>query len=366
MKLLFFSNIPNPYQLEFISSLQQHAEVLGYFLWNREKNRDWHLPAGKNCHIADFRYRPYCFKDFKKTFTSYDPDIVLIAGYSLPLSTYALYLCHKYNKQVIHWLERPLPHGPLNYLKKIYTKVRLSTTSLTLAIGEQALTHYQPLVKEPIINFPYNLDLQPYFAIERCNQTNKTNPEPIKILFSGQFIHRKNVLNLVKAARQIPTDLHPFKLTLIGSGKLKKDLEILIGNDKRFNMPGFIQPEKLPEVYKEHDIFILPGRHDGWGVVITEAMAAAMPIIGTKEIGAVNDYIKHEDNGFICETTPNSIRTALLYYFLNPQLITEHGKKNRSIIQQSPVDCHNGACFLIQEIKKVCGANASHSHNKSS
>jgi len=350
MKILFFSNIPNPYQIEFITELQKHAKVRSHFLRPRGKNQDWQLPVG-NYHIANFRYRPTHFKNFKQTFTSFDPDIVLITGYALPLSTYALYLCQRYHKPVIHWLERPLPHGPLNHLKKLYTRIRLSSTALTLAIGKQALAHYQPLFNGPIINFPYNLDLQPYFTIKRHHQSSETKPGPIKILFSGQFIHRKNVLNLVKAARQIPAD-HPFTLTLIGSGELKDELRDLSDNDRRINLPGFIQPEKLPDIFREHDVFILPGHHDGWGVVITEAMAAAMPIIGTKEIGAINDYIKHQDNGFICETTPDSIRKALLYYLMNPQLITEHGEKNRRIIQQSPVDCHNGACFLIQQIKK--------------
>ena len=352
MKILFFSNIPNPYQIEFLTALQQHAEVLSYFLWSREKNRDWQLPDVKNCHIANFRYRPSHFRHFQQFFTSFNPDIVLIAGYSLPLSTYALYLCQRYRKPVVHWLERPLPHGPLNLLKNLYIRIRLSSTNLTLAIGNQAVIHYQPLFNGPIINFPYNLDLQPYFAIERHNQAAETKPDPIKILFSGQFIHRKNVLNLVRAARQIPT-AHPFQLTLIGSGKLETELKRLINGDQRFDIPGFIQPDKLPDIFKEHDVFILPGHHDGWGVVITEAMAAAMPIIGTKEIGAINDYIQHQVNGFICKSNPQSIHDALMYYLQNPQVITKHGDNNRQLIKEAPIDCRNGTRFLMQHLTEL-------------
>ncbi len=353
MKILFFSNTPNPYQLEFISSLQQHAEVLAYFLWDRDKNRDWQLPEVTNCHFADFHYRPVYFKNFKKLFIDFNPDVVLITGYALPLSTYTLYLCHRHRKLIVHWLERPLPHGPLNYLKKIYTRIRLYSTDLTLAIGKQASTHYQALFDGPVINFPYNLNLQPYLDIKRGNQVNNAKPEPVKFLFSGQFIDRKNVLNLIRAARTIPIDLYPFEITLIGSGKLKTEVEQLTDNDKRFKVPGFIQPERLPDIFRKHDVFILPGRHDGWAVVITEAMAAAMPVIGTRQIGAVNDFIKHQENGFICKTTPESINRAILFYLQNPCLITEHGRKNRKIIKESLVDCHNGTRFLIEHIEKI-------------
>lgn len=359
MKILFFSNIPSPYQIEFITELQEYTEIMGYFLRPRGKNQEWHLPVIENCIIANFCYRLSHFKHFHEIFISFNPDIILMGGYALPLSTYALYLCHRHHKPVVHWLERPLPHGPLNHLKRLYARIRLSSSALILAIGEQARQHYQPLFNGPIINFPYNLDLQPYFAIERRHQENETKPAPIKILYSGQFIHRKNVLNLVKAARQVPAD-HPFQLTLIGSGELETELRLLAKNDQRINLPGFIQPEKLPDIYREHNVFILPGHHDGWGVVITEAMAAAMPIIGTEKIGAVNDYILHKDNGFICETNPQSIASALQYYLQNPKLIYEQGQRNRQIIKAAPVDCRSGSRFLMPHLTKLIAPPKNH------
>ena len=37
----------------------------------------------------------------------------------------------------------------------------------------------------------------------------------------------------------------------------------------------------IPSFLTEYDVFILPSKHDGWGVVIAAAMAAGLFILGT-------------------------------------------------------------------------------------
>jgi glycosyltransferase involved in cell wall biosynthesis len=59
---------------------------------------------------------------------------------------------------------------------------------------------------------------------------------------------------------------------------------------------GFQAPEHLPKYFGESDVFVLPSRHDGWGVVINQALAAGLPIITSNAVGAGLDLVEHGIN----------------------------------------------------------------------
>jgi glycosyltransferase involved in cell wall biosynthesis len=66
----------------------------------------------------------------------------------------------------------------------------------------------------------------------------------------------------------------------------------------RVNFLGFQQPASIPEVFAGADIFVLPSRHDGWGVVVNEALGAGLPIIVSDCVGA-RDLVEDGRNGFV-------------------------------------------------------------------
>ena len=88
-------------------------------------------------------------------------------------------------------------------------------------------------------------------------------------------------------------------------------------------------------------------------IVLTfnEAMAAAMPIISTNKVGAVDEYIKHKENGFFCDISVESINEGIKYYLDNKGLINEHANKNRIIMKESLGDVKNEVKFLLKELK---------------
>ena len=51
-------------------------------------------------------------------------------------------------------------------------------------------------------------------------------------------------------------------------------------------------------IFAAADAFVLPSRHDGWGVVVNEALGAGLPIIVSDRVGA-RDLVQHGGNGFI-------------------------------------------------------------------
>lgn len=349
MKILFLSNIPTPYNLQLIREANKRRDIVmyGYFLRQIEKNRDWKLNLGeKNLEIANFRYLPKDYLKFCKFFRNFSPEMVLIGGYNLPLSNFAIFLAKIKSSKIFFWLEKPIERkGIKKILKNFYIFLKFKFSDGILAIGRFAQDIYKNF-SDKVFNFPYSLDLDAFYKIKRDDMF----PSKIKFLFSGQLIKRKNILNLIKAFLEL--DYENTELNIIGSGELENEIKKIINNNEKIKLHGFIQPNDLYKIYSKNNVFILPSWHDGWGLVINEAMGAAMPIISTKNVGAAVEYINHLKNGYLCGIEIESIKKALSFYIENKNLIFKHGQKNREIIMKSTGDVKNAVKYLTEILKK--------------
>ena len=181
------------------------------------------------------------------------------------------------------------------------------------AIGSHAVVSYRELFpKLPVFNIPYFCDLGPFRAAAR--QRGKEKDPAIGILFSGQFIERKGIDVLIHAFVLIAHRAPALELHLLGTGQALDSLRKLIPANlsNRIHFLGFKQPAALPTIFAAADIFVLPSRHDGWGVVVNEALGAGLPIIVSDRVGA-RDLVDHGRNGLItCAGDVEELADALL------------------------------------------------------
>lgn len=347
MTILFLSNIVTPYQLDFLEELNNHenTKALGYFLFSKEQNRDWDLKLPSYVTVANFAKKISDYKNLYQFIRNNKIHKIIIGGYTLPSTYFLIFLSKILKIELYFWLERPIneQQGLKKYLKEIYLKLTLNSAKKVFAIGKLAVEIYKKY-NPNTVNLPYSMNLDKFYNIER--DTNEKNE--IKFLFSGQYIDRKNIINTINAFKSIENE--NIKLNLIGGGELRKQVTDLIKEDSRIKDLGFIQPRDLPNIYDKSDIFLMPSKHDGWALVINEAMAAGMPIISTNKVGAVVEYITHKENGFVCDVESRSIKDGILFFIDKPQLINKQGIQNRNIISKSKADVKNAAQFLINEL----------------
>jgi len=346
MNILFLSNIPTPYQLDFLDQLNKAKEhkVFGYFLYSKEKNRDWNLKLPEYVYIANYSKTLKDYIDLYQYIKKNKISIIVIGGYSLPMTIFTVFLTKIKKLKLYFWLERPIneQNGIKKTLKELYLHIVLSNAYKIFAIGKLAVDRYI-IYNKKVIDLPYSMNLEKFYKIKKEDKVAK-----IKFLFSGQYIDRKNILNTINAFKKIKND--DIELNIIGGGELKNEVDELIKYDNRINDLGFIQPNDLIEVYAKNDIFIMPSKHDGWALVINEAMAAGMPIISTNKVGAVVEYIEHKENGYICNTEIDSIQEGIEFYISNKENILLHSNKNREIIRQSLGDVKNASIKLLEEL----------------
>ena len=178
-------------------------------------------------------------------------------------------------------------HGVKGFIQKKLSKP-LRRAKAIVAIGSRAKNDYQQ-------RFPNaRVEQLPYFCdLTKFKRERPKNPEPV-FLFCGQMIERKGIDLLIQAFDRIRGNGIKAKLILAGretplTQKLHPDIEIA----------GFTAPSDLPDLFARADVFVLPSRHDGWGVVINQAIGAGLPIISSTAVGAATDLVESGTNGVL-------------------------------------------------------------------
>jgi len=115
----------------------------------------------------------------------------------------------------------------------------------------------------------------------------------------GRLVKRKGFEYLIKSLKLLNENV---ECLIIGDGPEKenlKQLAINLGVEQRVNLLGYLSEEdKKFQYLAVSDIFVLSSLHEGFGIVLQEAMQVGLPIIATN-IGGQVDFIKDGENGFL-------------------------------------------------------------------
>jgi glycosyltransferase involved in cell wall biosynthesis len=125
--------------------------------------------------------------------------------------------------------------------------------------------------------------------------------KPLRLLTVCRLISRKRIDLLIRAAacaRELGLDV---RLDIAGEGNLMKQLQTLakeLNISENVVFMGRVPAEQMPQVYRQHDVFIMSSAHEGMSNAMLEAMASGLPIVTTKCEG-VDELVA--DNGIVVE-----------------------------------------------------------------
>jgi glycosyltransferase involved in cell wall biosynthesis len=172
----------------------------------------------------------------------------------------------------------------------------LARATAIVGIGREAETDYArrfPGLRTFCI--PYHCDLSPFLS-----STKGFAPAaPLTLLFCGQMIRRKGIDLLLTAVERVVKKGLGVRLLLVGrEADLPQFLAAVSPETRaRVHYEGFQPPERLPEYFARADVFVMPSRHDGWGVVVNQALGAGLPVITSDAVGAGLDLVDDGVNG---------------------------------------------------------------------
>jgi glycosyltransferase involved in cell wall biosynthesis len=143
-----------------------------------------------------------------------------------------------------------------------------------------------------LIRNPYGVDLQQFPLKQRLRTGGKIN-----LVFAGLWSFQKGCDVILDAL----ADLHHVNLLHVGD---IGDLEFP-SNHPRFQHLPKVDQKQLTNIYQQSDAFVLASRQDGFGMVLSQALATGLPVVCTTNTGgpdlcltpALTDRITIVDTG---------------------------------------------------------------------
>jgi glycosyltransferase involved in cell wall biosynthesis len=230
-------------------------------------------------------------------------------------------------------------------LKRIFLPFIIKHADFLLPLGKfqaEYLIHYGAKV-EDIYYFPNTSDVNS-FTVESNKYRNRKNElkkelgikSKYIVLYVGRLTEEKGLFTLLRAFKEIKSSYDNVTFLIIGEGELRDTLENFTSKKEIDNVrfEGFVENKELPRYYAIADIFVLPSRDETWGVVVTEAMACALPLILSDKVGSRGDLLREGKNGF-CFKNDNfrQLASYIKRFLENPASLAEMGNNSRNIIK---------------------------------
>ena len=263
-------------------------------------------------------------------------DALWVHGYASVNALHAILAANALGIPVLlraeSWLaDRPRSLSTL-LTKQIFLRLLRPAIAATLPIGSRNRDYWARYFGPGMPQFlmPYAVD-NAWFA----QRTAAADPTQLRaelqlapgrpvILFASKLQARKHADHLLEAyARLCAISPNPLPyLLIVGDGEERARLEArareLSLEGVRF--PGFRNQSELPSFFALADVFVLPSRHEPWGLIVNEAMASGCAVIVSNEVGAHADLVTDGVEGFVFPVGDiEALATALARVLSSPE-----------------------------------------------
>lgn len=185
------------------------------------------------------------------------------------------------------------------------------------------------------------------------------------VLTVGRIDPQKNQLLAVSALGRIVhagTDAH---LALIGAvtnqdylEQVKTETERLGLTDRVTIVPGMAAgSQELVDAYHAADVFLLPSRHEPFGIVVLEAWAAGRPVVASR-VGGVPSFVDDGDDGLLFGSGDSGEAAAHLLSVVHSQELSGRLAKAGRAKARASYDWDVVTSRLIALYEEVIRANS--------
>jgi len=289
----------------------------------------------------------YNTKYAKKLKEKFDIDVVHSNGAeSLFCDVVTMHDCHR------AWDEEYRSLGILQVLRStldptnrfvLYSERKLVEKSkkiITISNNEKRrLLRFYDIPEEKIVVIPNGVNVEEFKV--NVNERRKIRSRlriednEVVLMFAGHEFRKKGLKKgleiIIKSLPMIKEDV---KLLVIGGDNpvYYKKLASKIGVLNKIVFLGMVRDIK--EYYAASDIFVFPSLHEGFGLVITEAMSSGLPVITTKLTGA-SELITEGYNGILLnEVDPEELARKINLLIEDEKLRKQIGKNARKTAEK--------------------------------
>ncbi|AZA12602.1 glycosyltransferase family 4 protein [Corynebacterium choanae] len=127
---------------------------------------------------------------------------------------------------------------------------------------------------------------------------------PLQLVCVARLVPHKQIEDALWVVQQLATQ-QPVQLTVVGEGWWHERLcaaadELGVAQVVRFT--GFIPEAEKHAILQASDVHIMPSKKEGWGLAVTEAAMHAVPTVGYRYSGGLQDSVIDGETGLLVDT----------------------------------------------------------------
>lgn len=337
MNIFIWMNYPSHHQSYFFESLiKQNVNLkVGYYaeITEERKNLGWDIGVLNSFEI--------CVKvnEIDSFINEYSNFIHIVPGYGSKFTRKLAIKLSQKNIPWVHWSEKSTPglRWYRSYLIKKWYAFMVNKYALgALAQGLLAYKDFRRWgIKKEIKYLSYSI--KPLVNKLPLKELADFKNGRKAFLYLGRLVELKGVDLLIKAFSKLNNS--DWCLIIVGDGNKKEQLKKLafslnISDDSIFFHPS-VKYDIVDQVIVAADVFVLPSREDGWGVVLNEATSLGIPVIGSSAVGASWHIIKHDENGYrFNSNNVDDLTLCLKKYTNNVSILSRHSFISKQVFEE--------------------------------
>jgi len=156
---------------------------------------------------------------------------------------------------------------------------------------------------EKTVLIPYGIDAGAYRRDASSGEPGN-GASPLRLVYLGRMCDSaKGIFLIPRILARLDRAGVPFHLTVIGDGPDRERFASRMtaaGLASRWTHKGTLRYDAVADELRHHDVMLMPSRHEGFGMVLVEAMAAGCVPVLSRIKGVTDSIVTSADHGILC------------------------------------------------------------------
>jgi glycosyltransferase involved in cell wall biosynthesis len=200
--------------------------------------------------------------------------------------------------------------------------------------------------------------MMPEVSVDLTRWTDQARPPRqeglVKIIYLGRLVNWKAVDLLIAAFAKVYREVPAAHLQILGDGQDRSQLEQQVCNlgiAGKVEFAGYVKPDEGARRMRDADIFVLPSLRECGGVVMLEAMAVGLPVVGANWAGPavhITDETGIRVSVDSQQTYIDGLASAIIQLAKSPELREKMGQAGKQRVLIGDYDWQQKIDHLIQ------------------
>lgn len=302
-------------------------------------------------------------------------DVLWVHGYAMVNALHGLFAAKCLGIPVLlrgdMWLRDRPRSGTKLMLKKLFFSGLKRLVDGVLPVGTLNAAYWRHYFGDevPLFLMPYAVDndsiqkrsVEARAGRDELMQELNLDPGRPIILFASKLQRRKHCDDLLEAYKSLVHDwtegAAPY-LLIVGDGEERAALEARTASSglDGVRFCGFRNQSELPRFFDISTVFVLPARHEPWGLIVNEVMNAGRAVIVSDDVGCQPDLITDGVEGCVYPVGDvDALISALRRTLNSPETAAEMGRKalERVKVWSFEEDVRALRCAIAQVTRKI-------------